>query len=310
MGIYNSGIDKESMLKYAPFLRQTRKMTLTRILLLLLIATVLSSCGSIINSQVTKFTDSLNRTVLNFEDPETVAQAVPTLLILSENFASSDDASAESQLSASRLYGAYSGAFVTEPKRQAKLSKKSFKYAISGACKTDKKWCGLSQFDSEQFDALISKLNEKDVEISYAVGVAWLGYIQTHSNDWAIVAGMPKAKALLEQVVKYDETYDNAGAHLYLGALASSIPPALGGKPEQAKAHFERAIDLTDGKNLLVKVEYARRYARSTFDKELHHKLLQEVLSSNPNIEGLALMNNWAMGQATQLLADENDYFD
>lgn len=285
-------------------------MKFQKSLLIPLLTILLSSCGFIIDGQVNKFTDSLNRTVLNFEDPETVAQAVPTLLIISENFASAEDASAESQLSASRLYGAYSGAFVTDKTRQAKLSKKAFDYAVSGACKTAKKWCGINQFDNEQFDELTANLNEKDVELSYALGVAWLGYIQTHSNDWAIVAGMPKAKALLEHVVKHDEGYDNAGAHLYLGALASSIPPALGGKPEQAKAHFERAIELTDGKSLLVKVEYARRYARSIFDKELHNKLLTQVLNSDPKVEGLTLMNSWAMEQAKQLLADENDYFD
>lgn len=285
-------------------------MKLLNRLFILLAVTMLSSCGFIIDGQVNKFTDSLNRTVLNFEDPETVAQAVPTLLIISENFASADDASAESQLSASRLYGAYSGAFVKEPTRQAKLSKKSFEYAVSGACKTDKKWCDINQFDNEQFDELTSNLNGKDVELSYALGVAWLGYIQTHSNDWAIVAGMPKAKTLLEHVVKHDEGFDNAGAHLYLGALASSIPPALGGKPEVAKNHFERAIELTDGKNLLVKVEYARRYARSIFDKELHHQLLQDVLKSDPKVEGLTLMNSWAVEQAKQLLADEDNYFD
>lgn len=264
----------------------------------------------IIDKQVNKFSNSLSDAITNFEDPETVASALPTLLIVLESAARSDDASGQLKLSAAQMYGAYSGAFVTDNKRQRILAKKGFEYAKVGSCKVDKRWCGIADADNETFDSFLSLLNAKDVATSYAFANAWLNYIQTHSDDWNAVAHLSRAQSLLEHVVKYNENYDNAGAHLYLAAIATILPPALGGKPELGKQHFERAIELTGGKNLVVKVEYARRYARMTFDQELHHQLLSEVVEANYQVPGMTLMNAWAQQQAHELLADESDYFD
>jgi hypothetical protein len=235
---------------------------------------------------------------------------MPTLLIIADSMARKEDASGNIQLATAQMYGAYTGAFVKEPERQVILSNKAFDYAKSGSCKLDKKWCGIQSLSNEEFDQLIASLDSEDVATGYSLAVAWLGYMQANSSNWSAVAGLPRAEALMKVVVKYDEAYDNAGAHLYLGALASTIPPALGGKPDVAKAHFVRGIELTDGKNLLIKVEYARRYARNMFDKELHHQLLTEVVEANPKQDGLTLMNSWAINEAKLLLAEENDYFD
>ena len=83
----------------------------------------------------------------------------------------------------------------------------------------------------------------------------------------------------------------------------------MGGKPELGREHFEKAILLSDGKNLTVKVLYARQYARLVFKRELFDRLLQEVTSADPVAADLTLMNILAQQQAKQLLAETNDYF-
>lgn len=285
-------------------------MKLLRLLFTLGLGMLLANCSMIVDRQANKFSNNLSEAITNFEDPETVANALPTLLIVLESAARSDDASGQLKLSAAQMYGAYSGAFVTDNKRQQVLAKKGFEYAKVGSCKVDKRWCGIVDADNEAFDNFLSQLTAKDVATSYAFANAWLNYIQAHSDDWNAVAHLSRAQSLLEHVVKHNEGYDNAGAHLYLAAIATILPPALGGKPELGKQHFERAIELTEGKNLVVKVEYARRYARMTFDQELHHQLLTEVLEADYQVPGMTLMNAWAQQQAYELLADESDYFD
>lgn len=271
---------------------------------------LLASCSMIIDKQVTKFSNNLSDAITNFEDPETVASALPTLLIVLESAARSDDASGQLKLSAAQMYGAYSGAFVADSERQKVLSQRGFDYAKVGSCKVDKRWCEITEADNEQFNQFIEQLTGKDTATSYAFASAWLNYIQAHSDDWNVVAQLSRAQSLLEVVVKYNEAYDNAGAHLYLAAIATLLPPALGGKPDVGQQHFERAIELTEGKNLVAKVEYARRYARITFDQELHHQLLTEVLEADTQVAGMTLMNAWAKQQAKELLASESDYFD
>ena len=124
------------------------------------------------------------------------------------------------------------------------------------------------------------------------------------------MAELSRAQRLLEVVIEFDEAFDHGSAHMYMAAIATTLPPALGGKPEKGKQHFERAIELSNNRYLLPKVEYARRYARLTFDKELHHQLLTDVLEADPKEEGLTLMNTWAQQQAQELIDGESEYFD
>lgn len=264
----------------------------------------------IIDKQVNKFSDSLSNTIMNYDDPATVASAIPTLLIVLDSAASGDKASGQLKLSTAQMYGAFSSAFVDEPARQKILTNRGFNYAKAGSCIENKVWCDVPAMDNAAFQQFVASLDKKDVPIAYAYAASWLAYIQANSDNWSIIADLGRAKQLLEFIVKYDEAYDNASAHLYLGAIATTLPPALGGQPEIGQQHFERALELTDNKNLLIKVEYARRFARSTFDQVLHHRLLTEVLEADFRVPDLTLMNAWARQQAQQLLATEADYFD
>ena len=91
--------------------------------------------------------------------------------------------------------------------------------------------------------------------------------------------------------------------------MATLLPKAMGGKPAEGQAYFERAMKMSDGKNLMVKVMYAERYARLVFDKELHDRLLKEVLAAEAKAPGYTLGNLLAKEQARKLLASSKDYF-
>jgi len=113
----------------------------------------------------------------------------------------------------------------------------------------------------------------------------------------------------MARVVELEESYDHGEAHVYLGVIATLLPPALGGKPEEGRAHFERAIQISEGRDLTAKVEYARRYARIVYDRPLHDRLLKEVLDADANAPGLTLANVLAKQQARELLASADSYF-
>ena len=123
------------------------------------------------------------------------------------------------------------------------------------------------------------------------------------------MAELPWVEAALERALELDESYEQGGLHAYVGILNSLRPPALGGHPEVARQHFERAIELSVGRDLSAKVEYARRYARMVFDQELHDRLLMEVLAAPTEAEGYTLFNVLAKQEAAQLLATSREYF-
>ena len=113
----------------------------------------------------------------------------------------------------------------------------------------------------------------------------------------------------MERVVELDETHEHGSAHLYLGVMTTLLPPALGGKPEEGRRHFERAIFLSQGRDLMAKVEYARRYARLVFDRPLHDRLLNEALQAPVSAPGLTLSNTLAQRAARELMKSADSYF-
>ena len=73
--------------------------------------------------------------------------------------------------------------------------------------------------------------------------------------------------------------------------------------------YFENAIKISSGKNLSTKVEYARGYARPLYDRKLHDRLLNDVVSANPRVLGYTLTNVLAQREAKELLSSADDYF-
>ncbi|MGB5737770.1 MAG: TRAP transporter TatT component family protein, partial [Woeseia sp.] len=75
------------------------------------------------------------------------------------------------------------------------------------------------------------------------------------------------------------------------------------------RAYFEQAVALTEGRDLSVKVEFARGYARLMYDRELHDELLREVLTADPRVSGYTLTNVLAQRDAEALMASADEYF-
>ncbi len=94
-----------------------------------------------------------------------------------------------------------------------------------------------------------------------------------------------------------------------MAVMETLLPPTLGGKPELAKKHFERAIAISKGENQIVKVLYAEKYARMLFDRKLHDELLQQVVNSKAGPPDLILTNTLAKQRAAELLLSADDYF-
>lgn len=284
-------------------------MRYIRLSFILLTIAALTGCASLVASTTGKLANNLSNAILNQDDPETVEAGMPAYLVMVDSLIEGDPQSESLLLAGSKLYGAYAAAFVKEPERAKRLARKARDYSDRALCVHDKKLCNLMEKPFEEFSAAISKLKADEVPMLYGSATSQAGWIQANSGDWNAIANLPKIKAMMTRVVELDEGYSHGEAHLYLGVFATLLPPALGGKPEEGRVHFERAIKLSSGSDLIAKVEYARRYARITYDRELHDKLLKEVLAADANVPGLTMSNVLAKRQARELLASADSYF-
>ena len=280
--------------------------------LALFVAASVSGCASIVGKATDSFAKNLGDAVLNSEDPATVRDGLPAYLLLLDGLIAGQKTGEKSNagvlLAAAQLNGAYAGNFTQgDAVRARRLSKKSLDYARAAVCLSDTDLCLALDKD---IDAFITVVNRDDnTALLYALASSWAGFLQSNSEDWGAIADLPKVEALLMRVVALDASHERGLPYVYLGVINSLRPEALGGKPEVGRAYFEKAIAISEGRNLYAKTALAQYYARLVFNQELHDQLLNEVINANPKASGYTLINTLAQDQAKQLLASGKDYF-
>lgn len=280
-----------------------------RLLFALFLIVPLAGCASMLSSTTGRMAADLSDAILEQNDPETVEAGAPAYLLLIDSLIRDNPKSEALLRSGAKLYGAYAGVFVKDAERAKRLTDKSRAYAERALCVHRSELCGIGQRPYDDFHSALADLEKDSVPTLFTYASSWAGWIQAHSGDWNAVADLAKVRAAMERVVALDDTYERGSAHLYLGIMTTLLPPALGGKPEEGRSHFERAIALSQGQDLMAKVEYARRYARLVFDRPLHDRLLNEVLQAPVHAPGLTLSNTLAQRAAHELLKSADSYF-
>lgn len=269
----------------------------------------LGGCTTIVNRASQQLADNLTIGILDQDDLATARDGIPSWLLLVDGLIRSSPEDAGMLTAGARLYGAYSGGFIDDPVRAQRLSAHAFDYARRAICIDLPALCQQIDAPFEPFQAEVAKVGRKDVPVLYGLATAWAGRIQNNTSDWNAIADIPKVQALLERVVALEPDHAQGEPFMYLGVLATLRPASLGGKPEEGKADFEKALALSQGKNQMVRVLYAQHYARLVFDQPLHDKLLNEAIAADPHAPGLTLINVLAQQRARALLQSGKDYF-
>ena len=276
---------------------------------LILMALLMQGCASLVGSVTQNFASDLGAAILNSDDPHMVRDGAPAYLILIDSLLAGNAENASLLEQSAELHSAYAGAFVAEPERAKKLHLKAKMQILQAACLSLADGCGLDQRPYADFANWVTAQQPAQVPLLYNLASIWAGWIQANSDDFMAIAELGRVKALMQRVVELDGAYANGNAHLYMGVFETLVPPGMGGRPEIGRQHFEQALDISGGRNLMVKVMYADQYARLLFERKLHDQLLQEVMAAEAKSPGLTLMNTVAKERAQRLLDTADDYF-
>ena len=274
---------------------------------MLVLMVMLNGCANLMSSVTSGLAEDLADMILNSNDVDTVREGIPAYLLMIDSFLRSSPNNPELLMAASNLNSAFT--IFTNEERGRLLSQKSLDYSLRAACARNKMLCDLNEAEFEVYKQRVDTITNKDVDIAYSLAAAWTGWMQAHSNDWNAIAQLGKVKYLMAHCIELDETISDGGPHLYMGGLETVLPASLGGNPEKGRAHFERSIEISQGQFLMAKVVFAEQYAKLVFDKQMHDRLLNEVLAADPVSEGRTLTNTVAQTRARELLAESDDYF-
>lgn len=158
-------------------------------------------------------------------------------------------------------------------------------------------------------DAALADADKGDVAELFWGSFGIFTWIEQQGGSPAAMAELVVVEKSMARILELDESFQGGVAHLFFAGYYSVKPAFLGGGPDKALPHFNRALELGDRKFLLTQVTFAKSYARLIFDEELHNNLLNEVIDfpieSAPEF---GLSNRIAQKQAKALL--EEDFFE
>ena len=280
-----------------------------RLTVMIAVSLTVMGCASMVASAGSGLAGNLSIAIMNQDDPELVRDGAPAYLLMLDSFVQGSPGNEAVLRAAAELYSAYGVVFVDDPVRARKLTTRGRNYGQRALCASAPDVCGIWELPYDEFVAQLAPLKRKQITAIYTFGLSWIAWIQAHSDDFGALAKLPLAQATLRRVQKIDRSYEEATIEHLLGVLNTIRPPALGGDFEAGLVHFERAMRVSEGRNLSIKVDYARYYARTLYDRELHDRLLEEVLAADPVEPDLTLFNTLAQDDAQTLLESADDYF-
>lgn len=271
--------------------------------LLLISSVTLSSCSSLISSSF------IEPTVGNLQkqtDIQLVCEGAPTFLLMVDSLIASDPDSNERLTVGAQAYAGYLGALAEcdpETNRLPAIADKAHKYGTSLLASYLPLDAG-----SDEVDKKLAETSKGDVPPLFWGAFAWISWIQLQDGSPTALADLVIIEKIMKRILELDPGFQGGGAHLFMGGYLASKPTMLGGNPELAREHFEKSLEFSKRKSLLIHVTYAEKYGRMTMNKKLHNQLLQEVLDFPlDKAPGYTLSNQLAKRKAARLL--EEDYF-
>ena len=273
------------------------------------IVVYLCGCQPLVSAVTKRLGEDLSNAVLNSDDLEVMSEGLPAFLILIDALLQGNANNPELLFSAAQLNGSYAAAFVNDREHRRSLAGKARDYAFAAACARKRSLCQIESFSYDEMLEVAAGFTQREVSTLYGIAREWAGWIQANSDDMHALIQLPKVILLFERMLELDEEHDFGAPHMFMGVFESLLPASLGGRPQVARDHFLRALEISNDQNLYAKVLFAENFARKTYNRDLHDKLLDEVMAADPYVEGYTLQNRVAQEIARRLKDDADNYF-
>jgi predicted anti-sigma-YlaC factor YlaD len=257
------------------------------------------------------------------DDPDLVAQAVPFSLKLIESLLSSAPEHRGLLLAATSGFTQYAYAFVQQEAdtlenrdlarstalrgRARRLYLRARDYGLRGL---ETRHAHFAQSLRADPRAAVRVATAQDVPLLYWTAAAWGSAIAISKEMPDLVADQLLVEALIDRALELDERFESGSIHGFLASYELSRQGATGDPVARARAHFERAVLLSEGKLASPFVAFAEGASVSKQDRREFDSLLQRALAIDPNERPAWRLTNIIMQQrARWLLSRESDLF-
>jgi len=297
-----------------------------RLPLLLLLALALAAGGcSMRRFAVNQVGDALaggGSTFTGDDDPELVGAALPFGLKLMESLLAESPEHDGLLLALTRNFTQYAYGWVQLPAEQreaAELDAAREQFARAKRLYLRARGYGLRGLEGRlpgftnalaaDPAAAVRLARRQDVPLLHWTATAWAAAIAQGKDDPALVSDLPKVEALVDRALELDEAWDAGAIHAFLITFEMARTTRAGDPAPRARAHFERAVALSGGRQAGPFVSWAESVCipaedRAGFEENLRAALAVDPDADPPNrLANLLLQRRarWLLGQADNL---------
>ncbi|MFO7560333.1 MAG: TRAP transporter TatT component family protein [Desulfobacterales bacterium] len=219
-------------------------------------------------------------------DFEMVRDGLPGGLLQMDGFIKMAPDDKELLLSAAESNSGYAFLFVQDENkpRAAKLFKKAKEYAFR-VLKQNPAFNDACDQTRDEFVEALKTFDKEDVPALYLGMNSWLSYIGlANAEDPSLLMDLPKVEAMMDRIRELDETYKYGAVHAVMGTYHAAKPEIFGGKPQEAKKHFDKAFEISGRKFLIWHLLFAKFYTVQVQDQDLFVETLEEVIEAPENL--------------------------
>jgi predicted anti-sigma-YlaC factor YlaD len=158
--------------------------------------------------------------------------------------------------------------------------------------------------------AAVAALRADEVAQVYWTAAAWGAAIGVGKDDPALLAEIPQMEALIDRALALDESWGEGSIHGFLVTYEMSRQGEAGDPAVRARAHFDRAVTLSGGRQAAPFVSYAESVCVAAQDVAQFESSLQRALAINADAVPAQRLSNLVMQRrARWLLAQKDDLF-
>ena len=126
----------------------------------------------------------------------------------------------------------------------------------------------------------LAYMRQAEVPFLYWAGIAWAGAISTAKGDAQRISELPAAAALMTRALELDESFDAGAIHEFFVSYEGSRP---GGDLDAARAHYQRAYELSGGNRASVHLALAESVSVQQQNADEFRTLIQRALAVDAN---------------------------
>lgn len=297
-----------------------------RLCLLAVLTLFLNSGCSMKRMAVNKVGDALaggGTTFASDDDPELIKAALPFSLKLMESLLAESPRHKGLLFATASGFTQYAYAFVqqeadeteandleaaTQMRLRAKrLYLRARNYGLRGL---ETSHAGFERTLRTNTQEAVRATTRRDVPLLYWTAVSWAAAISLSKDDPNLVAEVPLMEALIDRALELDENFSDGAIHSFLITYEMSRQGASGEPVVRARKHFERAVELTKGREAGPFVSLAETVSVQKQDLKEFEMLLNRALAINPDEHPeTRLVNSIMQRRARWLLSRKAELF-